>query len=121
MASFQQFSRRDWLTASAATMMGVSFSGWLPQLAQAASRSAKFRDESPKSCILLWMSGGPSQLDTFDPKPDHKNGGPVKAISTAVTGIQISESLPGIAKQMKDLAIIRDMNNARTSNVRRYV
>ena len=111
MASFQQFSRRDWLTASAATMMGVSFSGWLPQLAQAASRSAKFRDESPKSCILLWMSGGPSQLDTFDPKPDHKNGGPVKAISTAVTGVQISESLPGIAKQMKDLAIIRDMNS----------
>ena len=45
-----------------------------------------------KSCILLWMTGGPSQIDTFDPKPGHANGGPFKAIETAVPGIRISAS-----------------------------
>ena len=110
MPSLDQFNRRDWLRVATASMMGVSFSGWLPRVAHAVNslpQSAK----SPKSCILLWMSGGPSQLDTFDPKPKHKNGGPVKAISTSVSGIQISDSLPGIAKQMNDLSIIRDINS----------
>ncbi len=103
--SLSRFTRRDWMQMSCASAMGVSFSGWFPKLARAA-RAAK----GPKSCILLWMSGGPSQLDTFDPKPDHENGGITRAISTSVPGIQISEYLPGIGKQMKDLAIVRDMN-----------
>jgi hypothetical protein len=63
-----------------------------------------------RSCLLLWMPGGPSQLDTFDLKPDHKNGGEFKAIDTAVPGIQISEHLPGVAARMKDLAVIRSMS-----------
>ncbi len=63
-----------------------------------------------KSCILLWMTGGPSQTDTFDPKPGHANGGQFKAIETAVPGIRISEHLPKLAKQMKDIAIIRSMS-----------
>lgn len=92
---------------SMASAAGVSMSGWLPRLARAAKES-----EAQKACILLWMSGGPSQLDTFDPKPKHDNGGPVEAIKTAVPGIEISEYLPGVAKQMKDLAIVRDMNTA---------
>ena len=45
------------------------------------------------SCILLWMAGGPSQFETFDPKPGHENGGETKAIETAVPGIQIAEQL----------------------------
>ena len=48
----------------------------------------------PRSCILLWMNGGPSQMDTFDLKPGHANGGPFKAIETAVPGLRISEHLP---------------------------
>lgn len=109
MPLLPQFTRRDWLRASAASMVGVSFSGWLPRIANAVVSSKS--KESPKACILLWMSGGPSQLDTFDPKSGTDNGGPVKSISTAVPGIQIAESLPGVAKQMKDLAIIRDLNS----------
>ena len=101
----QPFTRRDWLQLSVASALGLSFSGWLPRLARAAREA-----NSPRACILLWMSGGPSQLDTFDPKPDHDNGGPVESIQTTVPGIHISEYLPGIAKQMQDLAIIRDMN-----------
>jgi hypothetical protein len=99
------FTRRDFLRLSLASAYGISFSAWLPQLARAAAAS-----ESPhKACILLWMAGGPSQTDTFDLKPGHPNGGPSKAIETAVPGIQISENLPGVAKQMKDLAIIRSL------------
>jgi len=100
-----QHTRRQWIQCSLASALGVSFSGWLPQLAQAA-KAAK----NSKACILLWMSGGPSQLDTFDPKPGQDNGGPIKGIATAQTGVRISEYLPQIAKQMKDLSIVRDMN-----------
>ena len=62
--------------------------------------------------LTIFMSGGVSQLETWDPKPKTDTGGPFRAISTSVPGIQISEYLPGVAKQMKDLAIIRDMNTA---------
>jgi hypothetical protein len=80
-------------------------SGWLPWLAaQAADHPARKR-----SCIVLWMNGGPSQLDTFDPKPGHKNAGPFKAIGTAADGVQVGEYLPLVAKQMKHLAVVRSM------------
>lgn len=64
-----------------------------------------------KRCILLYMQGGPSHLDTFDPKPGHENGGEFKAIETAVPGIRISEHLPQIAKEMKDVCIVRSMTS----------
>ncbi|MDB5336361.1 MAG: hypothetical protein JWN70_1980 [Planctomycetaceae bacterium] len=98
------FTRRDFIQLSLASAFGVSYSGWLPRLAQAAEGI-----EKPKSFILLWMAGGPTQTDTFDLKVGHPNGGPSKAIETAVPGIQISEHLPGIARQMKDFAIIRSL------------
>ena len=56
------------------------------------------------------MAGGPSQLDTFDPKPGHANGGPFKAIETSVPGLTISEHLPKLARQMGDVAVIRSMS-----------
>jgi hypothetical protein len=57
------------------------------------------------------MAGGPSQIDTFDPKPGTSTGGEFKAISTSVAGIQISEYLPQLANEMKELAIIRSMSS----------
>src|SRR5262249_28719880 len=62
-----------------------------------------------RSCILLWMAGGPSQLDTFDAKPGTDNGGPIREIETATVGVKISEYLPLLAKQSKQLAIVRSM------------
>lgn len=97
-------SRREFMRFSAAAS-AVGVSGWLPRLAWAAGDK-----KPPKACILLWMAGGPSQLETLDPKPGHNNGGPTKAIATSVPGVSISENLPGIAKQMSDLAIVRSMN-----------
>jgi hypothetical protein len=63
------------------------------------------------ACILLWMGGGPSQFDTFDPKPDHANGGGIKAIETAVPGIRLAEGWSQTAKVMKDVAVVRSMTN----------
>jgi hypothetical protein len=65
-----------------------------------------------KKCILLWMSGGPSHMDTWDLKPDsEKNGGPFKPIDTSAPGVRISEHLPHVAKQMKHLSIIRSLDS----------
>jgi hypothetical protein len=100
-------SRREVLGMSLASVLGVSFSGWLPRLAAAAGETAAKRG---KSCILLWMNGGPSQTDTFDLKPGHANGGPFKEISTTATGVRISEHLPLLGNEMKDLAIIRSLS-----------
>ncbi|QDU39093.1 hypothetical protein Mal4_34280 [Maioricimonas rarisocia] len=64
-----------------------------------------------RSMILLWMAGGPSQLETFDPKPNHENGGETKAIPTSVPGIQIASGWEQTAKVMDDIALIRSMTN----------
>jgi hypothetical protein len=65
-----------------------------------------------KSCILLWMAGGPSHIDTWDLKPDsERNGGPFKPIATAASGVQISEHLPQVARQMKNMSIIRSLDS----------
>jgi hypothetical protein len=64
-----------------------------------------------QSCILLFMRGGPSQFETFDPKPGHANGGPTQAIETAVPGIRIAEGWTNVAREMRDIAVIRSMNN----------
>ena len=98
-------SRRDWLRLSVAGGLSCAASPWLATLAQAAAGDPARK----RSCILLWMSGGPSQTDTFDPKPGHANGGEFKAIETSVPGIQICEHLPGVAKLMEHMAIVRSM------------
>src|SRR5215212_5666572 len=63
------------------------------------------------ACILLWMAGGPSQMETFDPKPDHANGGGLKPIDTAVPGIRIAPGWDRLAKVMADVALVRSMTN----------
>src|SRR5262245_34405798 len=93
-------SRRDWLRLSAAGVVGYSLSGWLERLAAASAGDPQRK----RSCILLWMNGGPSQMDTFDCKPGTKNGGPVQEIDTAVPGIKISEHFPKLAQHMKRMA-----------------
>jgi uncharacterized protein (DUF1501 family) len=61
------------------------------------------------ACVLLWMQGGPSQFETFDPKPGHENGGETKTIKTAVPGIEIAEHYPHVAAAMQDIALVRSM------------
>ncbi len=107
-------SRRDWLRLSSAGVVGYSVSGWLEQLAAATADNPQRK----RSCILLWMSGGPSQIDTFDPKPGHANGGPCKDIPTTVPGIRISEHFPQLAKHMERIVPVRSMNTKEADHVR---
>lgn len=65
---------------------------------------------SGKSVILLWLAGGASQLETWDPKPGRPTGGPFAAIPTSVPGVHISELMPQMAKRMKDICVIRGLN-----------
>lgn len=64
-----------------------------------------------KRVILLWLAGGSSQLETWDPKPGAATGGPFRAIQTAVPGVQISELMPEMAKRMKHTCLIRSLNS----------
>ena len=65
-----------------------------------------------KAIIVLWMGGGPTTIDLWDMKPGHANGGEHKPISTSAAGVKISEHLPNVAKQMKNLAIIRSLTTS---------
>jgi hypothetical protein len=99
-------SRRDLLKLSTAGVIGYSMSGWLEKFAAGASSDPQRK----RACILLWMNGGPSQMDTFDLKPGTANGGPYKERATSVPGMKISEHLPRLAQHAKHLAIVRSMN-----------
>ena len=103
----QVVGRRDFLRQMSAAGLAAGACNWTDVI----SASANQLRSQGKSCILLWMQGGPSQFETFSPKPDHSNGGETKAISTEVAGIQIAENLPHCAKVMKDLAIVRSMTS----------
>src|SRR5262245_52798443 len=104
-------TRREIMRLSAAGVAGASLSGWMGTLARHAAAAGPAK--RPKSCILLWMAGGPSHHDTFDPKPDAPEDirGELKAIDTSVPGIQVSERFPKFAKLMQHAAILRGMSS----------
>src|SRR6185437_15414706 len=99
-------SRRDLLRLSWAGLLGASTLPWL----EAVASETPATPARKRACILLWMNGGPSQMDTFDLKPGHKNGGPYKEIATSVPGMKFSEHLPRLAKHAKHLALVRSMS-----------
>jgi len=63
------------------------------------------------SCIIIWLRGGPSQLETFDPKPGHKNGGPTKALKTKTPGLILADSFPGLAERSDRFCILRSLTS----------
>jgi len=103
----QEKTRRDFLKLTAAGVFAPSLSGWLPVLAKAAPTGGAGK---AKSCILLWMDGGPSHKDTWDLKPESKGAGEFKPIKTAASGIEISEHLPKVAAVMDHGVIVRGMS-----------
>jgi len=102
----QLSARREFFGSLAAGFGAVSASGWFPAFAQAAARDPNRR----RHCILLWMSGGPSQTDTFDMKPNHENGGEFREVQTAVAGLRFSEHLPKLAAMSDQLAVLRGLS-----------
>ncbi len=108
-------SRRNLLKAGLAGVAGLS----LPALLQAKEQAtASGKPLSRKSVILLWMTGGPSHIDTWDPKPERPyiNRGPFSPIETAVPGIQVCEHLPKQAAMMEDFTIIRSVDCRKSSH-----
>ncbi|MCE9531597.1 MAG: DUF1501 domain-containing protein, partial [Planctomycetes bacterium] len=111
-------TRRDLFRLMATGAGAASLSDWFPQLAARAAEQVKVRPH--KSCILLWMDGGPSHIETFDPKPDAGTvvRGDLKAIQTSVPGIFVSEKFPGVAKYLKHGALLRGMSTDEADHTR---
>ena len=106
--------RRNFLRISGMSALAVSGETWRNQL---VAHAQQLRKQS-QACILLWMQGGPSQFETFSPQPESDSGGETKAISTAVSGIQIAEHLPKTAGLMDQLCLIRTMQSKEGSHPR---
>ncbi|MBX7168928.1 MAG: DUF1501 domain-containing protein [Pirellulales bacterium] len=101
----QVLGRRDFLRGVSLAGLAAGTLSWTDLMAVHA-RELRSRN---KACILLWMQGGPSPFETFNPLPDHENGGETKAIDTAVPGIQIADNFPHVAQVMDDVALVRSM------------
>jgi uncharacterized protein (DUF1501 family) len=95
------FHRRQFLAASALP--------WLTPLGTSLARAAEKEKRNAKSVIVLWMSGGPSQLETFDPKPGTTIAAGTKAIGTAAKGVQLAAGLEQLADQMTHVALVRSL------------
>lgn len=109
-----ELTRRQFVTAAASAYLGVSVLGHgATAWAQTPSSASK-----AKRVIYLYMAGGMSHMDTFDPKPGTAEQGPIKAINTSVPGVQMGEYLPQLAKRMNKLALIRSMNSREGSHER---
>src|SRR5262245_45748642 len=104
-------SRRDFMRVGLLALGGMGLEGL--RAARAAGRATP-----PTSVILFWMWGGPSQLETFDPKPDAppEYRGPFRPIRTNVPGIDVCELFPRLAAQGRRLALIRSLHHTMASH-----
>jgi hypothetical protein len=87
----------------------------VPAAAQDASGASAAPDRLPagraKRCIVLFMDGGPSHVDTFDPKPGREVQGSTEVIPTGIPGVRIAAAMPELAKRWRDLCIVRSMTS----------
>jgi hypothetical protein len=102
-------SRRELLQVGGLGLLGIGLADTVAGLT--AEPAAKARRE--KSCIVLWLDGGPSHFETFDPKPDTPDNvrGPYGAIKTSVSGVLFSELMPMTAQHMHRCALIRSLSH----------
>lgn len=102
-------SRRGLLQLGTLAGLGMGLS----QLAAATDRGRVSPSATAKNCILIWLDGGPSHLETFDLKPQApiEVRGPLSGISTTLPGYSVSECLPGVAARMNDFSVIRSMTS----------
>jgi hypothetical protein len=108
------YSRRTFLRDVAVGAAGISALSWK----DAARVQAEELRKRGIACILLFHNGGPSQYETFDPKPGTEAGGPTKTIDTVIPGIQFGEDWPQTAAQLNDITLIRSMTAKEGNHVR---
>jgi uncharacterized protein (DUF1501 family) len=101
-----RLGRRRLLRVGASAMFGALVARYL-------SPGEALAGPPPKAgaCILLWLNGGPSHVDTFDPKPGRPTGGPFKAVKTRAPGMKLSEHLPRLAERANEIALVRSMSS----------
>ena len=97
-----EISRRSWLQGTAAALGAGA-------IAQSSRADAAI--SSRKQLLFLFLSGGASQFETWDPKPGTKTGGPFRPISTSIPGVQIGELLPHTAQIMHRLTVVRSLQS----------
>ncbi|MDC3379254.1 DUF1501 domain-containing protein [Planctomycetota bacterium] len=108
-SSAGQLDRRGFLRLSFGGALGLALSG-LGANAFAQERTGRVPGRGQaEHCVILWMSGGMSQTDTFDPKPGSRSSGPLRAIPTAQPGVKLSEWLPGLSEELQSVALVRSM------------
>ena len=101
-------NRRQVLQVGCSSFFGVGLTGLLQQQAVAKSAGGK----RVKSVVIVFLTGGGSHIDTFDPKPESSNTkGEFGVIDTALPGVQFSDKMPLMAKRAKQLAIVRSMSH----------
>jgi hypothetical protein len=112
------FSRRTFLKGIGG-MMGLS---WLTPLADllAADAERAPKGKPARSVILLWLGGGPSQIDTFDPHPESKIAAGLGSISTAIDGVSFAPGLEQTASVMQDVSLIRSMTTEEGDHERAF-
>ncbi len=104
-------SRRDFLHAGALAPLGLTLAGYHRARAASKAEGTAGGNDGDVNCILLMLVGGPSQIDTWDPKPNApaEVRGPFKPISTNLPGTQVSEIFPSMAKHADKFSLIRSM------------
>mgnify|MGYP001825387985 CR=1 FL=1 len=106
------FRRRDLIRVGGLTALGLGLGDFF-RLKRATAAGAELKAKA-KSCILIWLDGGPSHLESFDPKPEapEEVRGPLTAIATNVAGVQISECLELTAQVMDKLTVVRSITSS---------
>ncbi len=111
----QGLTRRHILQIAGIDLLGISLAHALgSSRAQASERPAA----QEKSCIFIWLNGGPSQFETFDPKPNTSEAvrGPFGAIQTHLPGVAVSELIPMLSRRIDKYALIRSMTHRNTNH-----
>jgi hypothetical protein len=112
----EHMGRRTFLKGTLATAGGAALANF-GSLFDSQSIAAEVKKKA-RHCILLWMDGGASQLETFDMQPGTEHGGPFRPIGTKVPGLQVCEYLPRVAQHADKMAVIRSMKTAEGDHVR---
>lgn len=107
-------TRRELLQLSGAGFAGLAAASLLHRIGLSAETLRK----EGRACIMVFLNGAPSQLETWDPKPGQENGGPTKAVQTAIPGVQFAEYWPKLAALMKDVSVIRTMHGKEAAHER---
>src|SRR5436190_14433415 len=104
-------TRRDFLHAGSLAALGLTLPQWM------ASKAAGAVQDRDVNCIMLFLVGGPSHIDTWDPKPGAPDEvrGPFRPIETAVPGMQVTEIFPKLARQADKISLIRSVYHTATA------